>query len=362
VPLVLALRPEGSELTGEDERFTYRLERATPGFIAALDQERTERAGRFFAVVKAGAAYDGVFRNRDGFVSRARLRITEINAADGIVFLNFESREQNGIYAKFRGSYDPVDRTLALTNSGGGKFNPSGVRRVPFFSEDAAHAVTLKLGDSGFTGAILNRSDWSMEFTAQPGAVASLPPPEYPAARGAYVLSEGQWLPLPRNGGRVTYGAMEVLTNITGFLGALNGALGSANGNSPSKADETRPDKLGDLTFDGREPVPAVAAEGVVIVLVGEIQKAPADMLQKYPELRDYPAMEMAPSRRSGDGKRQVDLLRIVPGLGGFRDQRIAAIVEEVRPGVTLHTCTARLDSGSYAIGAGGDMFELNVR
>lgn len=355
--LSLRLAVDSDQITGEDERYSYRLKRAAAAELAELKAARDARDQRFLSVIRSGAAYDGTARDRAGAVSRLRLRVNQFDSASQTVGVLFESREQNGIFHAMSGSYDVESGSLLLGSSGQGKFNPSGRLKVPFFSRDRGFKVALQLTAAGLVGEVSNES-WTLDFPV--GATAAATPlgaieSEFPAAPGAYVKGkDGQWVPLPTNDGKVTYGATEVLKNISGLLGALSGKT--------DEAAQTRPDKLADLTFAGRNTLPVVSGENVVFAFVGTIKQAPADMIQKYPELADYPQIELAPTRTLADGRRQVDLLRIVPGLAGFREGRVAATIDQPKDQTWVLSCTRRLLPGTYALVAGESSSEVAIR
>ena len=362
--LALALRVDDAQLTGEDEVFTYRFTRLSVEQVQQLAADRASREQKFFNLVRAGAVYDGTVRDGTGFISRVRLRFIAIDQGEGSLTAAIDSREQNGVFHEWKGAFDAAEGILALGSSGRGHFNPNGNLRVPFLSRHGSFRLNLTLDETGFTGELVDYNDWRLLFPARArttpmGAGPAVDPatglPVFPASSGAYVLAEGRWQPLPRNGGRVTYGVTQVLNGVSDFLGALGGK-------PIARDNQTQPDKMADLTFAGTDPVPEVNGAEVILLYLGAIKPLSADLLQKYPQLRDYPLIEMAPTRRTSDGRRQVDLLRIAPGLAGFRDQRVAAILDEPKTGATLVTCTSTLASGSYALAVNTEAYELNVR
>jgi hypothetical protein len=164
--------------------------------------------------------------------------------------------------------------------------------------------------------------------------------PAFPTQPGAYILDDGKWDPLPANGGKPGTGFKSVAKHISAFFSSLN------------KDDDSEPKdvRIGDLVFDGTDPVPAVKSDPLVIVFVGPVKPFPADALAHNPDLKYYPALEIAHSAVHEDGKRSADLYRIAPALSGFGEKRLAADVESPLDGVTLLTCTGTLDSGSYAL------------
>ncbi len=375
--LTLMMRPEGNQLVGEDASFTYRLTRATPEYLARLSAAKAEAHRRFASVIRPGAVYDGTVSDRSGFATSLRVRILSMDTSDRTLAVRFESRVQYGVYHEMSGTYDEDSGLIKLGSTGKGVFNPNGVLRVPFFSQNATFQAVLAVGKTAIGGQLQIWSDsWTFNFpvgavltpaaAADAAAGANIDPttglPAFPSAQGAYILTDAGWKALPMNNAKVTYDALEVTSQT---LGGINALLGALNGRQPSQQDQTRPDKLASLTFDGSDPVPVVRGDQVRIVYIGHTVPASAEMLGKYPQLADYPAVEMAPTHTDGEGRRQADLLRIVPGLAGFRQNRMAAMLETPKPDVTLLTCTGTLPPGTYALSVSSDKpeaFELNVR
>lgn len=359
---------EGEELHGSSNEHAFVFKPATPAELAQIEQARQQAAGAFFATFRNGAAYDGTARNREGFVGRLRLRVQKIDDLDRTATLIIESRDQPGLYSRFTGAYAVEDGTIVAT-SGEGRINKSGVRKVPFLTHDSTYRVRFIKREGRIDGIIEDgpyANGWTLEFplpanlppaASSPANTASDAPaalaayPAVPAADGAYLLVNGQWMKLPRNNGRVTYGASQVVGGILGGLGALAG----------KPTDERAADKLADLTFDGNEPVPRTPRSSIVIVYRGTVSKPPPALLEKYPDLASYPAVEVAPLRSGSNGRRQVDLLRVVPGIAGFRENRVACTLDEVSSSLYLLTATAELSPGRYALSAGTSPFEFEV-
>jgi hypothetical protein len=352
--LAMKLATDGERMDGEDDAFTYRLVRATPADLAQLKTDREARENRMLAAIRSGAAYDGTARARSGSVSRLRIRVTRVDTVARTVDAIFESREQSGIFHTMSGSYDLESGEILLGSNGQGRFNPSGRLRFPLFSTDSSFKVSLHVTSDALAGE-LDNYDWALEFPIRAAATPTSTDDAFPSQPGGYVRGpDGRWLPLPTNGGRPTYGATEVTRGVTGLLGALSG--------NAAQNTETRPDKLANLTFSGNDRPPAVSGDNVVIAYVGQIKPPATYLVRRYPEIADYPDIECAPTRTLPDGRRQADLLRIVPGLAGFRENRVAASVEKPRPGVVVLNCSAPLAPGTYAIAAGEACFELIVR
>lgn len=359
---------EGEELHGVSNEHAFVFKPATPAELAQIEQSRQQAIAAFFAVFRNGAAYDGTARNSEGFVGRLRLRVQKIDELERTATLIIESRDQPGLYSRFAGAYSIEDGTIVAT-SGEGRINKSGARKVPFFTHDTTYRVRFIKHEGRIDGIIedgWHANGWTLEFplptnlsaaaspstTTAPDAPAALAAyPAVPPADGAYLLVNGQWVKLPRNNGRVTYGASQVVGGILGGLGALAG----------KPVDERAADKLADLTFDGNEPVPRTLRQSIVIVYRGTVPKPPPALLEKYPDLASYPEVEIAPLRSASNGRRQADLLRVVPGVAGFRENRVACTLEEISSSLYLLTVTAELNPGRYALSAGTSPFEFEV-
>lgn len=341
--LQLNLMLEGSSLVGEDDMFHYKLAPAEAEQIAIIDREQSARERRFTEIVQAGAAYDGVARDTQGFSTRVRLRIKRVEAGSNTLQVVFESLQQGGIFHAMSGSFDIDAGTIGLGSSGEGKFNPSGYLRLPIFSRDAVFKASLELGEKDLKGVLVDQwnsqTDWSFAFPLlQQGEapVATSQAPTFPRQTGAYVWIDGQWVALPRNNGKVVQSAGTVLGSL------LTGLSDPKQQNGPQK--------LAEIVYDGRETPPEVSGESLVIAFVGTILPNDPTMLEQYPELAGFPDLEIARSKTASDSKRRVDLVRLVPGIAGFGPARLAATVEKLEDGVLLLTATSRVPAGRYAV------------
>jgi len=332
--LQLNLMLEGNSLVGEDDMFHYKLAPAEAEQIAIIDREQSARERRFTEIVQAGAAYDGVARDTQGFSTRVRLRIKRVEAGSNTLQVVFESLQQGGIFHAMSGSFDIDAGTIGLGSSGEGKFNPSGYLRLPIFSRDAVFKASLELGEKDLRGVLVDQwnsqTDWSFAFPLLPqgeAPVATSQAPTFPRETGAYVWIDGQWVALPRNNGKVVQSAGDVLGSLL-----------------------TGPQKLAEIVYDGRETPPEVSGESLVIAFVGAILPNDPAKLKRYPELAGFPDLEIARSKTASDSKRRVDLVRLVPGIAGFGPARLAATVEKPEDGVLLLTATSRVPAGRYAV------------
>ncbi|MFT3830861.1 MAG: hypothetical protein QM691_14255 [Opitutaceae bacterium] len=343
VGLAMDLAPafaiKGDALVGEDEHFTYKFSATTAEEIGKIDAAHQSAQANVQASIRRGAAYDGVARHRDGFTTPLRLRFTRADD-DGTVEAVIESRERAGVNVRLAGMVEIATRRLQLSSTGG---RPDGDKdlRVPFLLQNAKYTLALALTDKALEGAIEHDADWKLEFSFTGGG-AALPTelPEWPRNSGAYALVGGTWQPLPTNNGRST---------------KMSGR----------RADPTRPIKVAELVFDGKDPVPALSSGApVVIVFVGAITPPAAGLVEKYPEaLAGYPGVELAPTRKALiGGKRSADLFRVTPEIAGFQVSRVAATVAEPADAITLLVANTALPPGGYAVLANGVAYELQVK
>jgi len=355
---VLQLTPSATEIQGEDNGYSLSFTRLSAEDLDKLEQERSARQQQVLAFARSGASYDGSIRDESGFIGNARLRFINVNLEANEVTLMIESRSQPGIHTKFKGAIDPNERLLSV-QSVEGTYNKSGRLRVPFFSRDGSFTLSLNLSEEGLTGEISGWRGWTLLFPVKKGYAT--PPkqlqgkaPAMPQERGAYVLSGDTWQKLPSNGGKVSYGLSAVANQIGGFLKTLR-----------KPTEELGQDKLADLLFEGFDPIPTVDGEQVTILFVGPVDPTNPDLAAKYPELIDYPSMEVAPTYVRNDNKRSVDLVRIAPGVGGFGNRRVAASLDEIGEQQLLLTCTVPLRAGFYAVSVSSAQtpaFEFKVK
>jgi len=259
---------------------------------------------------------------------------------------------QFGIVNRMSGSFDAASGAIQLGGTGLGKFDASGVLRLPLFLSSSAYRVTLQLGDDALTGRLENQG-WSFNF-ALAASGPTIVDADLPTTPGAYALVDGQWQPLPRNNEHTVYAAAQMLSGVLSALHNLDSRIPTG------QKDDS--EQSATLVFDGNLAAPSVSRDAVVIAYVGDIVPPSPSLRQKYPELRDYPPMEMARTQLTRDGKRQAALLKIVPGFNGFGTSRIAAALEQPKASTTLLRSTGALEPGMYAVACGSAMFEVQVR
>ena len=334
-------------LTGEDEHFTYKFSATSAEEVGRIDAAHQSAQAAMQARIRRGAAYDGFARHRDGFATPLRLRFTRVED-DGTTEAVLESRERAGVDVHVAGTVDPAARRIHLSTTSSRPDDDKDLR-VPFLLLKAKYTFALALTEKTIEGTIEHDADWRLEFSLANGS-APVPDelPELPRDRGAYLLVGGTWQPLPTNNSRT--------------VNSTNARLAKLAGRSD---DPTRPIKVAEIVFDGKEPVPAVPPSApTILAFVGPATPPAADLMAKYPEaLGGYPAVELAATRKSLlGGKRIADLFRVTPEIAGFQVSRIAATVSEPDDGVVLLVANTALPPGGYALLAGGRAYELQVK
>jgi hypothetical protein len=201
-------------------------------------------------------------------------------------------------------------------------------------SAGAAAATTTTAGSSSAPS--------SASYTSGQAAAPSDDLPDFPEAPGAYILKDRSWVALPSNGAKVGTSAGAVAGQIGSFFGNL------AKGKAVSTASDT---KTADLLFEGNAPQPRVGGNNVTLVFVGPFDILPQADLDKYPELRELPPVEVASAYLKNNGRRQVDLVRLAPGYAGFGSKRRNAVVDVPFEGITVLRVQGRLPAGYYAFG-----------
>lgn len=369
----------GDEIQAQSGNWDLVLKRATGGELSEIRRQQQSAAESFYRVIRAGAVLDGTGRDRSNNVAGLRMRIQAVDEELRTITLSIDSRDQAGITHQFSGSVSPEEGVVLVSSTGEGRFNPSGARKVPFFSSDSIFELSLKVDGSRVVGELDRYDNWSFEFRSVGGPSSSTsnsptPPPRsattpspakakveenppsfqgyptFPKASGVYFLRDSSWVALAANTGKIS-------GTLAGSLGAVNEFLGSLSGT-------TTPSRVGDrvavVSFSDRPPSPADGRQ-VVILLVGEpLSPSPAEMAVNR-ELRDYPKIEMAPLERKSDGRREADLFLIAGKFRGFGNSRLSGVVERVNPRLFIYTASEVLAPGNYAILAGGQPFEFAV-
>jgi hypothetical protein len=229
--------------------------------------------------------------------------------------------------------------------------DPSWSPPVSAMAGSATSVPSASGGSSSFNPQA-SPSNPGLNGAPTPGGRA-LPP--FPGAVGAYVLSDdGQWVPLPRNNGRVV---QSVVQKANAFFGWLKEAEAKVAGTAvPDSKDVT-----GQWMFDGTTEVPVVSGEDVVVIYAGPLILSPA-LLEKYSRLVDEPLMQMAPLWVLESGIRSVPVTSPVKGVYSFGPLRVPVTLERPTLAITLMHCTTKLPARHYAVACGGVGYELAVQ
>ena len=108
--------------------------------------------------------------------------------------------------------------------------------------------------------------------------------------------------------------------------------------------------------------MPAVPAKEVVIAYVGPLTPVSADAKARYPELKDYPVMELALEKTEAKGVRYATLYRLPGGYLGFANTRVMnARVEHSNANLTILRSTTPLPRGQYALACGDNSYEVRI-
>ena len=348
----VSLQLVSGNLQGEAAEFSYNFTPLSADEVAKIEAAAADREKTLLAIVKPGTAYPGVASHEgDSATERVQLRFRRVDAHAAAVDAVIESPDHPGVSRDFHGALDPFSRELTLTSSGKVRGSPGSRAGLNFppLSRPDGQRVTLTVSDTALSGELQGAGQgWRVNFpVAGAVAVAANSAGDYPSESGAYVWHAGAWQALPRNDGKVSRSALRA---IGGFFNSLG-----KSSDAPAMAE-----KIADLVFSGHDPVPAVDGARVRVLYVGAMRP---ERLEKYPQLSDYPGMEVAPTTHDSNGNRKVVLSRIAAGVpvGGFRERRVPGTLERVDDTVVELTCTRRLAPGSYAISVNDEAFELNV-
>lgn len=358
--LELHLGPGPGSLAGGDEQFTYRLAIAGETDLRRLDVDRAERVRRFRTILRDGILYDGRLREEQGFVTHARLEITHLDRQTGAITARIHSLVQWKVYQDFVGTCDPAGGAIVLNGTGQGVFDTGDEFDVPFLKRPAATTLRLALTGNSIIGRIEGNPQWTMEFPADAFLAAPTESPEpnsppvegsvfplFPKKNGAYLLSQGSWVPLPANHGHVTVekvksaeGAERIPTSILGLVVDGVDLLKKEKGKGKGTVSY--------LDFDGKDPRPSATGPAIVVLFVGA-------------EASSAPEVELEPAEILKEGQRRVEIKEGPPAPIRFAGLSLAAYVRKIAPGLVLFTTTSpTLPPGPYVFNADGG-YELTV-
>jgi hypothetical protein len=352
--LEIRLGFDGQILSGQDDRYSYRLTPVGSGELSKLDAAKASRAERFASVVKEGAAFDGTIRDDQGSVTQARLEIGHVDSEKGTVVISIHSLALLFVFQDFAGTWSAADGSMTVATSGQGDYDFSDNLAVPFFVAPVPHTVRLALNGSSISGGIKGDTHWTIEFPVgvflaapREAAEGETPPgpvlPAFPETAGAYALVDGAWKALPRNNGHVIVEKSHAPMSDDEVDGGPLGLVSAGVRRMTEKGKNTPY-----LEFDGREPVPECSPSAVVLLVKG-------------PAARSLPGLELAQMAAGKEGKRRVQVVGAPPSSPKFGEQRVAAYTRHAGPEAVLFTATSSLPSGIYALNA-DVAYEVGVR
>jgi hypothetical protein len=349
--LEIRLGSKNGALIGEDEQFRYQLAIASDADLRQLETDRADRRRRFLGLMRTGIVYDGVLRDPQGFTAQARLAIARFDRTTGAIAASIYSPDQLSFCGDYVGTCDPSAGSIALAKNAAGL----ATRGSPNSSDSriaAAATLHLTLNGSSITGRIQGDVQWTIEFpagtflsTPTEGPEPDSPPangsvfPSFPKVAGAYLLGQGGWAPLPRNGGHVVVETARADSGFrlpTNVIGAVEeGVEQLTKGRGKGKENGKR----SYLEFDGKEARPKSSGPAMILLFIGPVPS-------------ETPPVELAPAEPMPDGRRRVALIGGSPAKVRFSGQRLAAYVRQVAPDSILLTTTSTLAPGPYVFNA----------
>ncbi len=347
--LNLRLALEQGSLVGGDERFTYRLALATAADLQRLEASRLERGHQLDGALKTGIVYNGALRDDRRYVLPARLELTRVDRAAGVITARIRPSNQSSVAREFVGAWDVLGDSIVLNLTDvGGQEKDSGSNRPAAATREN---VTLRLARTGnsLTGTISGDPRWTVDFPvaillSAPTETSGLP--ALPKNDGAYLLSNDSWEMLPANNGHVVTEPVPDATEDEMAALTLQALREPGGGTDPVLNSKRKiKDMVSYFEFDGKNPAPVAQKPAVVLLFVG-------------PESTNEPAIELAPAKTLENGKRRIKLPEIAPKTVRLGDQRVAAYVRPITPNAVLLTTTSDIPPGTYIVNAGAG-FEL---
>jgi hypothetical protein len=366
--LEISFATRDAALEGGDANFTYALARTEETDRSKLAAGRAERSRHFLAVLRSGIAYDGAFREDQGFITHARLEVTRVDRDSGAMTAAIHSLARSRVFRDFSGTCDPAGGSIALTATSRGSFGEDGSFDIPFLTSASASTVHLELTGNSITGRIEGDPHWIMEFptgsflsatteSTEPNSPAANGSvfPTFPTGAGAYLLSHGSWLPLPKNNGHVVVETvraksdLQLPSNIIGALSEVSNAI----------TREKDKQKVSYLVFDGKDSRPESSGPAMVILYVGpklpgkaQLELASADLQKDGTRRIEIPGTPGAEQPKASADTSTETRAHPAPGEIRLGDQRLAAYVRGAGAGYTLFTSTSTLAPGPYVFNA----------
>lgn len=122
----IGLRLDGAKLVGENSRFVFRFERATPELLAEREKREAARVARLLAFVQPGAVHDGTVEGLGLAPARVRLRFVQAEDRGARVEVHLHGPQRPELAQRLRGRLDASRGVLQLTFEG--PANPQGNR------------------------------------------------------------------------------------------------------------------------------------------------------------------------------------------------------------------------------------------
>gem|GEM_PF-2785436 len=348
--LTLQLSADGRLTSPATSEIPLDLTRVNPEDVAATKATLGTILHLALAATKPGALYQGTASSKDTHASESVLLRFQKQADDGTsLTATLESAGPgNRLHRPWRGAivdsrYRNDGHPLRLQMPGSGRSRSAKPGTLFALATDTAPGLAidgerLTGEDSAYTYAFTRVSAEqaaSLTATADESAADAANAPAYPRSSGAYIEIQGEWTPLPRNGGSTSQG-------IAGFARGLF-----------SKNKDA--DKPATLVFKGDNPPPVVTGDGLTLLVKG---KPPS---RAKGVSTDYPLLEAGRTERQADGTRVATLERITPGFSGFGATRLAATVAQPADEVLTLTFSTTLEPGTYALLVGTDGYEFTV-
>ncbi|MCD8481705.1 MAG: hypothetical protein LR015_02895 [Verrucomicrobia bacterium] len=312
---------------GDSGGFTVSLRKLDVDAAAELRADRVRQREKYLELLQSGKAYNGLAVSADRTrTTPVRLRVHSQDVEKGTLVVSLAALSKVSNYRVFAARLQPETGMLVLRTN----VAPHSMGATdPFFSAtrlDRVREMEISFGVSD-NAMIADMNGWRVNLDT------SKPLPHLPGIIpvGTHAISDAGFQVLPVNGGRVRYGAAEVIT------GALSGILGVR-----------RPDnqRQGALVFDGSAPLPVLKGNDLHFIYHGAI-----NLPRGLPS--HIPHVVVAPSRGLENGNREAPLVEIAPGILFFQDSTFQGWIELIADNTYWVTIPETLPAGTYIFAAG---------
>ena len=341
------LKVNGEGLLGDANGYKLTLDPASPDFIRELTDRQENRRRQLMSIVNRREGYVGFCQNSgNDQIERFCVKFDYVNPENGRMTVNLSSPENPQWHRRASGELKTYDKQLLIKIESGER-DQTGILKASLFNSTQPINLIFSIEDEKLS-AKYSESDWNLTIpldkTFQSKALAEA---KIPTQNGMYVLAGNIWTPLPVNGFRVVQSAGAITANILESF------------TTPAEVAANRASKLAEVVFDGNEPVPTVDRRRVVILYVGQVTPTPYAIKQRYP---NYPTIQMESIHSDSEGKRRGDLVRIVPGIAGFGENRVTSTVFQIDTDRTMFIPRPGLYAGRYVVGVNSGGYELEVK